>query len=83
MRHPYEKFIRIELVSMILAVLMGIIVLMKGFLILIFMCFFLIIISLLTDAILLWVTYQKIQSGKQLFRAIIMLILTIYLIFKL
>lgn len=83
MRHPYEKFIRIELISMIIAALACIIVLMKGYLILVFICFFLLILSLLTEAITLWFTYQKVQGGKQLFRASIILILTLYLILKL
>lgn len=83
MRHPYEKIIRIELVSMASAVLIGIVAFIQGYLILIFLCFFLIILSLLAEAITLWFTYQKIQSGKQLIRAFIILMLTVYLIFKL
>lgn len=82
MRHPYEKFIRIELMSMVCAALIGIIVLLKGYLLFIFMCFLLIALSLLTEAMILWFTYQKIQGGKQLFRALIILMLTIYLMFK-
>jgi len=82
-RHPYEKFIRIELISMISAALICIIVLIKGYLILVFICLFLLVLSLLTEAITLWFTYQKIQGGKQLFRAFMILILTLYLILKL
>lgn len=82
MRHPYEKFIRIELISMISAVLIGMIAFIKGYFILIFICFFLIALSLIAEVIILWFTYQKIQAGKQLIRACIILILTLYLILK-
>lgn len=82
MRHPYEKFIRIELISMISAVLIGMIAFIKGYFTLIFICFFLIALSLIAEVIILWFTYQKIQAGKQLIRACIILILTLYLILK-
>lgn len=82
MRHPYEKVIRIELISMISAVLIGIIALIKGYIIFIFICFFLITLSLLAEAIILWFTYQKVQSGKQLIRAFMILILAVYIAFK-
>lgn len=81
MRHPYEKFIRIELISIISAALIGIIAFIKGYMILIFLCFLLIVLSLLAEAITLWFTYQKIQGGKQLIRALVILVLTIYLVF--
>lgn len=82
MRHPYEKVIRIELISMISAVLIGIIALIKGYIIFIFICFFLITLSLFAEAIILWFTYQKVQSGKQLIRAFMILILAVYIAFK-
>lgn len=82
MRHPYEKFIRIELISMISAILIGIVALIKGYLILIFICFCLITVSLLAETIILWSTLQKAQGGKQFIRAFLLLILTIYLMLK-
>jgi type III secretory pathway component EscV len=81
MRHPYEKFVRIELVSIISAFVIGIIALIKGFPILIFICFFLVAISLCAEAIILWFTYQKVDGGKQLIRAMIIFLLTTFLIF--
>lgn len=82
MRHPYEKFIRIELVSIVSAILIGIIALIKGYLILIFICFYLLALSLLAEAMIEWSTHQKMQGGKQFVRAIVILILTTFLIFK-
>lgn len=82
MRHPYEKFIRIELAAIALAILIGIIVLIKGYLILLFACFYLLVISLLSEAMIAWFTQNKVQSGKQIIRALIIFSLTTYLIFQ-
>lgn len=82
MRHPYEKFIRIELIAILIAILIGVIVLIKGYLILVFVCLYLLVLSLLAEAMIAWSTHQKFQSGKQLVRAAIIFILATYMIFQ-
>lgn len=82
MRHPYEKFIRIELATIALAILIGFIVLIKGYILLAFASLYLLVISLLSEAMIAWFTHQKVQSGKQIIRAVILFALTTYFIFQ-
>lgn len=83
MRHPYEKFIRIELFSIVLALTIFIFALIKGFILLIICSLLLISISLLADSLISWLTHQKAQAIKQCARAVIIFILAIYIIFVL
>lgn len=80
MKHPYEKFIRIELLTIGLAGLIGIVALVKGYLISVLICLYLITLSLLAEAMIALSTHQRVQGIKQLVRAAIIFILTSYLL---
>lgn len=80
MRHPYEKFIRTELVTIILSIFVFVIALIKSYLILIYICFYLLVISLLAEAMIAWFTQQKERSVKQLIRGMIIFLLATYLL---
>lgn len=80
LRHPFEKFIRIELVSIGAAVLLGIIGLTLGFLFLISVSLLLLSISLCCEALVDWQTNNTLHAGKQLLRATMAFLFAIYLL---
>lgn len=83
MKHPHEKFIRIELFSLVLTMILFIFAVIKGFTFFAFISLLLITISLLADAIILWGIHEKAPAIKQVVRAILILFLTIYILLKL
>ncbi|RDW22306.1 hypothetical protein CWR48_00945 [Oceanobacillus arenosus] len=83
MRHPYEKFARIELISLVIVILFGLIALIQGFLILIFFSLYLIALSLVCDALLHLYFRNSQQAGKQILRAVMLFIFATYLLFAL
>ena len=83
MRHPYGKFIRIEVISLACLIFIGFIALIQGYLLLIYFCFYLLAIGLITDAVIEWYSHQSAKAGKQIIRAVMLFLLTTYLIFTL
>lgn len=83
MRHPYEKFIRIELICLAFVVLVGVFALIQGSSLVILMCFFVLSLSLLCDALILLYSHQTAQAGKQIIRAIMIIMFTTVLLFQL
>lgn len=79
MRHPYEKFIRIELFSIGLSVFIGIFAFIKSYTILMFICFYFISLGLVAEAIVAWSTYQKEQAIKSMIRAVVIFLISTYL----
>lgn len=82
MRHPYEKFIRIELFSLGLAVLFGVITLVRGYILLAFVSFYLISLSIAAEAMIAWLTHDKEQAIKLLVRSILIFIIATFLFIK-
>lgn len=80
MRHPYEKFMRIELFSIAIAVVLGMVAFIKSYTLLLFVSFYLIAISLIAEAIISWSTFHKEQAIKSMGRAILIFLLTSYLL---
>lgn len=83
MRHPYEKFIRMELLALVSVIFLGLIAFIKSWVFLVFISLFLLALSITFDALVQWHTYQKASAGKQLIRGLMIIFLTIYLLFKL
>lgn len=83
MRHPAEKFILIELIALALVTILGIIALIQGSLVLIFICLFFIIVSLLIDALVHFQNQNVPHSAKQVVRALFIFLFLIYFIFAL
>lgn len=82
MKHPYEKFIQIELLTIALALLILIVSTIKGYLLPIVFSLLLIAVSLISDSMILLLSQQKANAVKQSARAIIIFILATYLLFK-
>lgn len=83
MKQPYEKVIQLEILSIVIGASLGIFAIIKGYYFLLFMCFYLIAISFLCEAIVEWYLLHRPNAGKQFFRAMILVIFTTYLIIKL
>ncbi|MGY0694961.1 hypothetical protein ACW2QC_19715 [Virgibacillus sp. FSP13] len=80
MRHPSEKFIRLELIAILIAALVGVFALIKGFLFIIILALYLIALSMFSGAIVEWQTHQTNRAGKHMLQAILLFIFTTYLI---
>lgn len=83
MKHPYEKFIKMELVFIVCAVLFGLIALIQGYLFLILMSLYLVTISMLFNALIHWHSHRTADAGKQILRAIMLLCFVTFLVFHL
>lgn len=83
MKHPYQKIIQIEISSAVLGASIGIFAMIKGYYFLLLICFYFIAISFLCEAIVEWYLHNKSYAGKQLFRALILIVFITYLLLKL
>ncbi|MEN1967589.1 hypothetical protein WMZ97_05860 [Lentibacillus sp. N15] len=83
MRHPYEKFMKIELFAIIAAIIVGVFALIKGFVLVITLALYIIAFSMFSGAIVEWNTQQTQQAGKHMAQAALLFILTTYMIFHL
>lgn len=83
MRHPYEKFIRLELITLILAVLAGIVVLIKGFTFLAILLIYLIACGLCCEAMVEFHTHNKNKAFKHFVQAMLILVFMSYIVFHL
>ncbi len=82
MRHPYEKFILGELISIGLALLFGLIALIRGSFPLLMLSLFLLVISLICTGVIFLYSNRSTEAGKQILRAAILFLLIIYLIIR-
>ena len=82
MRHPYEKFIRGELVAIVLAILFGLIALIQGVFLLIILYLYLVAVSLIFDGLIAMKMRHQTHGIKQMLRsAMLFLFATFLLIF--
>lgn len=82
MKHPYEKFIIAEMASIFLAILIGLVALLKGFVLLVFIALYCIAISFICEGLVEWSKRQAALAGKHFLRAFIVIVLASYLILK-
>jgi hypothetical protein len=80
MRHPYEKFIRGELVAIGLAVIFGLIALIQGVFILIILCLVLVAASLVCDGLIALYMQNQIHGVKQLLRSVLLFLFAAFLL---
>lgn len=83
MRHPYEKFIRLELIALILAVFAGIIVLIKGFILLAILLIYLIACALCCEGMIELSTHNRNHAVKHFLQAILIFVFMSYIVFQL
>lgn len=83
MRHPYEKFIRIEIICITFVLLVGVFALFKGAALIILMCFFVLALSLFCDALIEYYSHRTPQAAKQLIRAVMIILFSTVLFFQL
>lgn len=82
MRHTYENIVRVELLTLGLSPLVGLIALIQASFLLVVLAILFMIISLICDALThRYTAHQKVQELKQIFRAGVLLFLMVVLIF--
>lgn len=79
MKHPYEKFLQIEIIALATAIVISLFSIVQGYRVLPVFTFYFIFISLFFDALFSWITYQKTHAIKQFVRSVLVLILTTYI----
>lgn len=81
MRHPYEKYVRIELLTLLIALFFTVLLIIykKAIILLFSLCF--LSLSLLSEAIFLLFTNKKAEAMKQALRSLLLLLLLITIIF--
>ncbi|MFS0750253.1 hypothetical protein [Oceanobacillus sp. 1P07AA] len=83
MRHPYQKFIQMEVIGLVLSFLSGITALITGWVILLFFAVYLLVLSIVCDAIILMQTRRQSEAMKQGIRAFILFLLITSMFFQL
>lgn len=83
MRHPFEKFIRLELLTLAAAAIIGLIAIFQGYLLIIFFCLLLLAISIMFEGLIAMNTFHTSEGLKQFTKAVILILLTFFLFFKL
>lgn len=81
MRHPYEKLIRLELITIVLAFVIGLFAIIQTYILLLFLGLFLLAISLILTALVEYHTYRTQEAVKHGIRALFLLLFTAYLTF--
>src|SRR5699024_1133474 len=81
-KHPYGKLIHIDLISIVSVILIGIFAFIQGYILIIFLCFYLLTLSLFCDALIKWYTNQKNSALLQFLRATMLFLLSTYLVFS-
>lgn len=81
MHSQREKYHLLTFISLGLAVIFTFISIIKTMLVLIFFSFALLAISIISDALFLYLTYQKVQSIKQFVRGVTLFLLIAMLLF--
>jgi hypothetical protein len=80
MRHPYEKFIRGELVAIVLAVIFGLIALIQGVFFLIIIGLYLVAASLVCDGLIAIYMRNQVHGIKQLLRSVLLFLFATFLL---
>lgn len=81
MKPPFVKFIRLELLALSLVVVVGIVALVKKSMILILFCLVLLGFSLLFKGLIDYYTYQYMEAAKQVVKALMLFLFTVYILF--
>lgn len=82
MKSPLEKFTLVEILSIGIAAVVGLFAMIQGYLILLFITFFFIAISLVCEAFIFLHKKDTAHAGKQLVRAVCIFIFITYMIFQ-
>lgn len=83
MYHQREKYHIITITSLALAIIFTFIALFKSVYFFLFLALYLLITSVMSDAIFLYFTFQKYHSLKQFVRGITLLLIVTFLLLRL
>ncbi|WP_212927153.1 hypothetical protein [Oceanobacillus sp. J11TS1] len=83
MRHPLEKWIRIEIISIIAGVFLGIFAWITGWMLFLFFACYLFVLSIISNAFILLNTRRASDALKQMVRAALLFLFLTSLFFYL
>ncbi|TFJ93409.1 hypothetical protein [Lentibacillus salicampi] len=82
MRNPYEKYIRIELLTLALAVVIGMIAIVQGYLLIMLFCVYLLAFSMFCEGFLHINTNHAVDGFKQFVKAGMLILIVTVLFFS-
>jgi len=82
MKHPYEKYIKLEIVTMLGALFFTFLMFIYKNLVIFLFALSLLALSMLSEAALLFFLNKKVEAIKQAVRSILLLLLLLALIFS-
>lgn len=83
MKHPYSTYVKVEVITIVLAILFGITAMLRNSSLLLLVSLLWIAISLICSALVEQVTFQQTKAIKIIVRAILLFIVTFFLIIQL
>src|SRR5690625_3079353 len=83
MYYQQEKYNKLTIICILFALIVGMIGMIKSFQFFILLAFIFIGVSLITESLSFFISFRKIDSLKQMIRAILIIILSLYLLIKL
>ncbi|QKY70524.1 hypothetical protein [Lentibacillus sp. CBA3610] len=83
MRNPYEKYIRMELLTLALAVVIGLIAILQGYVVIILLSMYLLAFSIFCEGFLQLNTNRGMDGIKQFVKAGMLMLLATILFFSL
>ena len=82
MQHPSEKFIKIELASIVLAVFIFLFAIIQGYILGLFMALYFIAISIFCEGMVAFYMNNRISAAKQITRSLLLFFLTTFIFFR-
>lgn len=77
MRHPYVKYIKLELLTIVLALIFATLTIIYKKTVILLFTLCLLALSLLSEAAFLYFTNKKVEASKQAIRSLILLLVLI------
>lgn len=77
MRHPYVKYIKLELLTIVLALIFATLTIIYKKTVILLFTLCLLALSLLSEAAFLYFTNKKVEASKQTIRSLILLLVLI------
>jgi len=83
LRHPYEKYIRLEFLTIIFVIILALFAIIQSYTLFIFVGLYLLVMSLILTALIDFHTYRTQEAMKHVLRAALLFVFATYLIFAL
>ncbi|WP_112182238.1 MULTISPECIES: hypothetical protein [Paraliobacillus] len=81
MRHPHERLLQLQFLTLLLAIVFGIITVFSGYIFLAYVTCLMLAVNLLCEGLIEWKNHDTIQFAYHVLRVILILVFVSYLYF--